>query len=139
MIKRFTSLFMMFSALAILLGHNMVGHDHHTKHLHIVNEQNHSEGQNNHGENNSSDFDLGDLFASLQHGANGITFLSGDSFDESYSNQQPSLFLEQAFDSPTFILQLSTSRLQTPPYKFVYYNSLKLLPSGLRAPPIFIV
>lgn len=134
---------MLFSALAMMLGHNLIPHNHHDhevvhfEHQHSDGEQ-HDHHENNH-ENDSEDFDFGHLFSHFQHSEKDVAFLSNNNSHTTFSKQ---LSLYPAVLSDTYNFQHTSPFVQhytQPLYKTVYFNSLYHLPSGLRAPPYFIV
>lgn len=136
MFKKYSSILMMFTALAILLGHNLIPHHHHHHEFEYYTvEHHHGDEDDGNSENEESDF--GHLFSNFQHGENGITFLSNH-FTNSLSKQlSPSV----AVLTEVFFFQNITEfvRQNSPPCKSEYRNSQYLLPPGLRAPPTFIV
>lgn len=138
-IKKYTSILMLFSALAMMLGHNLIPHDHHDHE--VVNfEHHHSDGGHHHDhENDSEDFDFGHLFSHLQHGEKDVAFLSSKNSHTAFSKQ---LLLFPAVLSDAYNFQHISPFVQhysQPLYKTVYFNSLYHLYQGLRAPPSFIV
>jgi len=138
-IKKFTSILMLFSALAMMLGHNLIPHQHHD-HDGVNLEHHHSDGEkHNDHENQSEDFDFGHLFSHFQHKEKDVSFLSNNNSHNTFSKQ---LLLFPAVLSDTYNFQHISPFVQhytQPLYKTVYFNSLYHLPSGLRAPPSFIV
>lgn len=137
MLKKYTSILMMFTALAILLGHNLIPHHHHDFE-HSTLEHHHSDdhhhGDKDDGNSENEESDLGHLFSNFQHGGNGITFLSNHVVTNSLSKQlSPSAaVLTEVFDFQNIN---EFVRQNAPPHKAVYPNSQYLLPTGLRAPP----
>jgi hypothetical protein len=137
MLKKVISIILLFTALAILLGHNVSAHEHHDYEKHHL-EQHHSDDHSHSDqENESKDFDFRHIFSAFQHGEGGITFLNSQSLSTT--------FLKQAFtstavfsESCVFSRFYTIARQQSPLYKLVCFNSQQNLPSGLRAPPIFI-
>jgi hypothetical protein len=129
----------MYTALAILLGHNIFPHHHydfeHSAIDHYHSDDHHHGDGNEDGENEQPDLEL--LFSTLQHGEYGITFLSSHNLGNTLSKRQFTFFavLPDSYNFrrfPTFVRQ------NLLPYKVVYFNSQHYLPSGLRAPPAFI-
>ena len=143
MLKKFVSILMLYSALALMLGHNFIGHHHHdfeqTEVSHHHNDGHHHDNdpEDNSDSENESD-DWSHLFSGVQHGADGLTFLTSHSSTDNLSKQIPQFFAIQVSD---FVLNriIIEVRQNAPPYISDYYNSQNFLPSGLRAPPISIV
>ena len=78
MLKKYFSILMMFIAVAIMLGHNIIGHHHHDiKHSQI---SHHSHSNNDHHQHDNDTEDENEdwkhIFAGLQHGADGIICLN---------------------------------------------------------------
>ncbi len=125
---------MLFTALAIMLGHDVVEHQHHEygeQHL----GHHHSDGENLcDDENDSEDFDYEHLFSNFQHGESGIIFISSLNFSNTLLKQLFPVFAELP-DSYIFQCFPTIIRQYSPPNKVVYFNSQHYLPSGLRAPP----
>lgn len=142
MIKKYSSILMMFTALAILLGHNLIPHHHHDFDHSTLEHHRHSEdhhhGNEGEGDSENEETDFGDLFSNFQHGGNGITFLSSHHINNLILKQlSPSVAVLNEF----FIFQniVELAKQNSPPYKDVHRNSQYPLPTGLRAPPSFIV
>lgn len=142
MLKKYGSILMMFTALAIMLGHNLIPHHHHdfeqviVEHHHHASEHHHGDKEDENSEDEESDF--GHLFSHFQHSEDDVTFLSNHPFTNSLSKQlsPSSCVLTEAF---VFQNIDEFARQNSPPYKDVHRNSQYLLPTGLRAPPTFIV
>ncbi len=140
MLKKICSILMISTALAILLGHNFIGHHHHDKeqiafdHSHA--HDHHHENENNDDEEN--DFDFLHFLSHLPHDGDDIFFLNGQDCNKTSSKKLLPLV---AFFQPSFTFKSSLEfvRQNSPPHKVVYSNSQYSLPSGLRAPPAFIV
>ena len=127
----------MFTALAVLLGHNMVPHHHHDiEHSEISHHHNGGHQHDNDSQDESEDW--GHFFSGLRHGAEGLTFLASHSFTNGFSKLIPQF---TALHVSHFVFQHVIVDVQqnAPPYISDYHNSQNYLPSGLRAPPIFIV
>jgi hypothetical protein len=143
MLKKFVPILMLYSALALLLGHNFIGHHHHDfEHNHVGHHHNDGHHHGNDTENNSDPEnerdDWSHLFSRLQHGAGGLTFLISHSSSDIFSKQIFQFIAIQVFDF--FINQTIVEvRQNVPPYISDYFNLQNFLPSGLRAPPFFIV
>lgn len=141
MLKKYSSILMMFTALAMLLGHDFIPHHHHdfehfTVAHHHSDDHHHGDEDDGNGENEESDF--GHLFSNFQHGDNGITFLSSHHITNTLSiHLSPS----DAVLPDVFVFQniIEFVRQNSPPYKEAYRNPQYLLPTGSRAPPTFIV
>lgn len=126
-------------ALAILLGHNFIGHHHHDKEQ-IAFDHSHADDhhQDNEGEDDEKDFDLSHILSHLPHEGSDVTFLKGQDYSKKQLKQLlPSVALVQPIFSFDYLLVFE--RQNAPPYKVVYFNSHYYLPSGLRAPPSFII
>lgn len=141
MMKRFSTICMLFTALAILLGHDFIPHHHHhldhlTVELHHSDHQHHGDTSDGNGEN--KDFDFGHLFSYIQHGENGIVFLNNHFYSNLLSKQ---LSPSTALLSDVFALQRNAdvTRLYSPPYKIEYCNIPGLFLCGQRAPPFSII
>lgn len=135
MVKRFTFILMLYSALAIMLGHNVVAHHHHDfEHSEIAHHQNDGNHHDNDTEDESEDW--GHFLSHFQHGAEGLTFLTSDNATDNLSKKIPPF---NAIQVSNFVLQqiIVEVRQNAPPYIAEYYNSQNFLPYGLRAPPVF--
>jgi hypothetical protein len=143
MLKKFVSILVLFSALALMLGHNFVGHYHHdfehSEVAHHHNDGHHRDNQveDNNDSGNESD-NWGHLFSGIQHSSDGLTFLTSHNSTENFSKQIPQFIATQVSN---FVLNqlIVEVRQNAPPYISAYYNSQNILPLGLRAPPFFIV
>jgi hypothetical protein len=144
--KKGFSILMMSVALAIMLGHNIIPHHHHhdeQHHHHDFEHKSHAhhhDHNHQHGSDNdeSDNSELPDLLAKIQHGDNGITFLSS----QHIANPVPVVVSSFAAILPvSFVSQKITERARqnSPPYKHIHQAPHYLLPTGLRAPPTFIV
>jgi len=148
MFKKYGSILMLFTALAIMLGHNLIPHHHHDFEQVIVEHHHHSDdhhhaSEHHHGDEedeNSEDekSEFGHLFSHFQHSEDEVAFLSSHPFTNSLSKQLSPfscLLIE------VFVLQNIDEfvRQNSPPYKDVHQKSQYHLPTGLRAPPTFIV
>jgi len=148
MFKKYGSILMMFTALAILLGHNLIPHHHHDFEQVIVVHNHHSDdhhhaSKHHHGDeedenNEDEESDFKHLFSHFQHSEDDVTFLSNHSFTSSLSKQ---LYPSSCVLTEAFVFQNIGEfvRQNSPPYKDVHRNSQYHLPTGLRAPPTFIV
>jgi hypothetical protein len=145
--KKSVSILMLYSALALMLGHNFIGHHHHhdfehneMSHHHNDGHQHHNDGHQHDNDNNSEDEsdDWEHLFSGIQHGAEGLTFLTSHSSSDKVSKQIPQ---PTALHTSNFIFQQVIIKIwqNAPPYIADYYNSQNFLPFGLRAPPVSIV
>ena len=141
MLKKFVSILMLYSALAFMLGHNFIGHHHHdfehseVSHHHNAEQHHHND---NDADNKGESDDWSHLFSGIQHGSDGLTFLTSHSSTDNLSKQIPQF---TAIQVSNFVLQqiIVEVKQNAPPYISDYYNSQNFLPSGLRAPPFFIV
>ncbi len=137
MLKKFVSLLLLYTALAIMLGHNLIPHHHH--HFeHEAGSHHHDDGhhENNDAEDESDDW--GHFFEGLQHGAEGLTFITSHSSSNIYLKQIPQ-FAALHTTNFIFIQFFIEARQNAPPSIAYFYISQNFLPCGLRAPPIFIV
>ncbi len=132
MLKKFVSIFMLYSALAIMLGHNVIPHTHHDNEHNKISHH-HNDGQHN---NDTEDEREGwsHIFLNLQHGAEGLTFLTSVGFADNFS-KQITTFTTPCISNFIFNQEVIEVRQNAPPYIDDYYNSHSFLPSGLRAPP----
>jgi hypothetical protein len=129
---------MIFTAFAMLLGHNLIGHHHHDKEQ-IAFDHSHADDHHHDNENDDeeNDPDFLHFLSHLPHDGDVVTFLNSQDYSK---NQQKQLLpLVALFQSSfTFDYLLEFERQNSPPFKVVYFNSHHYLPSGLRAPPAFI-
>jgi hypothetical protein len=130
---------MLYSALALMLGHNFIGHHHHDfEH----NEVSHHHNDGHHHDNDTDTEDESDdwshLFTGIQHGAEGLTFLTSHNSTVKSSIQIPQFTALHVsnFNFQQIIIEV---RQNAPPYIADYYNSRIFLPCGLRAPPVSTV
>ena len=137
MLRKYASILMMFTALAILLGHDVIEHHHHDFAERSVEHGHHSEDHQHEDDGGNEEFGIGHFFSNFQHGENGVTFLTNHDGSNSGSKY---FSLLVAVLPEGFVLQHITEfvRQNSPPYKSFYPNSQYLLPTGLRAPPTFI-
>ena len=131
---------MIFTALAMLLAHDFIPHHHHDKE-HVVFDHHHSHADDHHHHNesddNENDFDFLHFLSHIPHSGDGVIFLKVNELDQTQHKQlNASGILQTHF---TFDTILGIKKQNSPPLKIVYYNSKHYLPSGLRAPPSFIV
>lgn len=141
MFKKYGSILMLFTALAILLGHNLIPHHHHDFEQSIVehhHSDDHNHGDQGDGNTENEETDFGHLFSNFQHGENGVTFLSSHHLANTLSKQLSPL-IAALQDVYVFQNIAVCIRQNAPPYISDYYSSQNFLPSGLRAPPFFIV
>lgn len=129
------SILMLYSALAIMLGHSFIPHHHHFEERDVS--HHHDEIPHNHdSEDESSDW--GQLFANFNHATCGLIFFTSHTEVDSYTKERihtskllcPAYFIQHA---------IIDFRQNAPPYISAFYNSHLYLPYGLRAPPFFIV
>ena len=140
MLKKYFSILMMFIASAVMLGHNIIEHHHHDiKHSQI---SHHSHSNNDHHQHDNDKEDENEdwkhIFAGLQHGADGIICLTSKTASNNIVKLIPKFKVLNVthFNFKQVIIDV---RQSAPPFISDYYNSQNNLPSGLRAPPIFIV
>ncbi|MEX1001313.1 MAG: hypothetical protein WDZ35_04290 [Crocinitomicaceae bacterium] len=134
---------MIFTALAILLGHDFIPHHHHNKeqvafdHSHShVDGHHHDHDHDNDNDEEENDFDFLHFLSHIPHNGDGVTFLKVKELGKTqYKQLNTSAILQTHF---TFNTILDIERQNAPPFKVVYFNSQHYLPSGLRAPPVFI-
>jgi hypothetical protein len=142
MLNRFISILMMFSALALMLGHNFIPHHHDFGHSeaahHHHHHHHHQDGHHHDHDTNDESDDWSNPFWGIQHGAEGLTFLTSKNSADNCSKQIHQ-FAPLQISSFNCIPVLVDVRQNAPPYIADYYNSHSFLPSGLRAPPISIV
>jgi hypothetical protein len=127
--RKLMSILILYIALAMMLGHNFIGHHHHFEHSESAH---HHEHDTKNGLN-----DWMHLFSHLQHGAGGLTFLIGVSFSDSFQKQISQLAVFQGFNF-VFRQKITKAPPKVPPYISVYCHSQNFLPTGLRAPPYLI-
>jgi hypothetical protein len=130
MLKKYLAILMMFTAYAILLGHNIVPHQHHDHDEHFT-EDHHTDY---HPDDDADDDGLNHLFAHFNHAADGFTFTTSNNIGNIFSKLQltfvallPDNFLLDEFLIPTLP--------DKPPKEHLVYISIHSHPSGLRAPP----
>ena len=151
MFKRFASILMLYSALAIMLGHDFIEHHHNYDFEQNVTSHHHSEGHHHHSDGHHHDINTDDdkdtddesddwkhLFSIIEHGVEGLPFLTNHSSVDNFSKQIPQ-FIAVRISNFIFKQTIIEVRQNAPPFIVAYYNSQILLPSGLRAPPVFIV
>jgi hypothetical protein len=139
------SILMLYSALALMLGHNFIGHHHHhnTEHNEVLHHHHHDghhhgiDTENKSDSENQSD-DWSHLFSVIHHSEDGLTFLTSHNSTDNLSKQIPQFI---AIQVSNFVLNqlIIEVRENAPPYISEYFNSQNFLPSGLRGPPISIV
>lgn len=146
MLKKLVSILMLYSALAIMLGHDFIEHHHHHDFEQNVISHHHSDGH--HHDNNTDADDDNDaegesedwkhLFSIIEHGVEGLTFFTNHSPVDNFSKKIPQ-FIAVRISNFIFKQAIIEVRQNAPPFIAAYYNSQIFLPSGLRAPPVFIV
>lgn len=133
------SILMLYSALALMLAHNFIGHHHHDfEHNEVSHHHHEGHHHNNDTDNEDDSDDWIHLFSGIQHGAEGLTFLTSHISTNNISKHIPQF---TALHTSNFIFQqvIIDVRQNAPPNAPVYYHSQIFLPCGLRAPPISIV
>jgi hypothetical protein len=142
MFKKFVSLFMLYAALAIMLGHDFIPHHHDFEHKDLAHHHHHGHAHHHgHSSDNNSEEesdDWGHFFSNFHHCAIGLTFLTSHPIADDFPDYIPLLTADVNF---TFVFQpiVVEVRQNSPPYFADYHNSQEYLPNGLRAPPAFIV
>ncbi len=120
------------------LGHNFIGHHHHDKE-HLAFDHSHADDHHHENENNDdeeNDFDFLHFLSLLPHDGDVVTFLKSQELAKLKYKQ---LLSSSAIFQPTLGILLDLERQNAPPFIAIYFNSQHYLPSGLRAPPVFIV
>lgn len=138
MLKKIVPILMLYFALAIMLGHNFIVHNHYDQEQNKI-AHHHHDGHHHHHDHDPEEEtdDWGHVFSSYHHVANGLTYYPSLSSVENLPNR----FHQNTTFSPTkFIFSqiIFESRQKAPPDIADYYKSQNLPPFGLRAPPIFI-
>lgn len=127
----------------IILGHSFVGHHHsntEVNHGHYHHDFHKYSYHEHHTYNNNKDFDLGDLFANIQHGEDELLFLNSEL--PTFSNSTLltiSLFIHKAYQYSVEENMMLPPKQKIPPDKESYTSLLANFIYGLRAPPHFIV
>ncbi len=136
---------MLYFALPIMLGHDFIEHPHNYDFERNVTSHHHSEGHHHHSDRHHHDNNTDDesddwkhLFSIIEHGVEGLPFLTNHSSVDNFSKQIPQ-FIAVRISNFIFKQTIIEVRQNAPPFIVAYYNSQILLPSGLRAPPVFIV
>lgn len=128
---------MLYFALAIMLGHNFIVHNHYDfEHNKVAHQHGHHHGHDHDSEEEKNDW--GHVFSSFHHGVDGLTYFNGISSVNQVLNRFPNI----TTNHPTnfiFSQVIFEIRQNAPPDIASFYNSQNLPPSGLRAPPTFIV
>lgn len=121
---------MMFTAYAILLGHNIIPHHHHDNQKELT--EHHQ--TNHHHDGGEESNDLSHLFSHFIHSADGFVFTANHNISNTFSKQQfsfvavlPDIFSLGELHVPPL--------LHKPPAEHLIYISPHFLSSGLRAPP----
>jgi hypothetical protein len=138
MLKKYFAILMMFIAVAVMLGHNIIGHHHHNIEQTQISHHSHSNNDHHQHDNDTENEDWKHIFAGFQHGADGIVCLTSKTASNNIVKLIPKF---NALNVTNFTFKQATIdvRQNAPPFTSDYYNSQNHLPSGLRAPPIFIV
>jgi len=141
MLKKYSSILLILTALVIMLGHNFIGHHHHDIEHNEVSHHHHDGHHHDNDTENDTENESEDwrhFFSGLHHGAEGLTFLNNHSFTNGFSKLIPQ-FTTLHVSHLDFQQVIIDVRQNAPPYISDHHNSHNYLPSGLRAPPIFIV
>lgn len=133
MLKKYTTILLMFTAYAILLGHNIVPHHHDSDH----DLTEHHQTSPHHHDDDHKDKWQGDFFSHFIHSTDGVTFTGSYNISNTLSKQLFSLIavLPDNFSLDEFLIP---PLLHKPPAEHFIYISPHSLSSGLRAPPAFI-
>ncbi len=151
MLKKYTGLFLLLIAYAILLGHDVIPHHHgeinshenaddhhhstipHHHHEHTTNSSHGHDHSSNDGDDKEAS-NLGHLFSQFFHAADGITFTSRTFISNTISKQLssfdvilPTSFLIEEIDIPPLINKIEND--------FLLPNHFLIQHFGLRAPP----
>lgn len=138
MLKRYLSILMLYFALAIMLGHNLIPHYHHFEHNDKAHHHHEHEGLLRQHDSENGDSDWGHIFSNFQHEICGLNFFISNTAVDSHkkkNTQTTNLHSLTVFFEPSIMDILH----KLPPYVSDFCNSHYYLPYGLRAPPIFIV
>lgn len=132
MFKRFLSALMVFSALAIMLGHDFIPHHHHSDNERI--RHHHHPLQNQNDEQDCDKFDVWwHYFSFFQHGESGLLYTAGsDIYKLSKEINSSSLILNHEFLNKPPVIYIEQSSFQ---YPSLYWSNFINNLSGLRAPP----
>jgi hypothetical protein len=136
MLKKLATLVMLYSAVAIMLGHEFFPHHHHFD----FNEKphHHHAGNHHHNDSENEDTDWSHLFSNFQHAVTGLTFLTSHCATNNFSKPIQN-FTTTHTTYLSFQCVIIELRQNTTPYFADYYNSQISLSSGLRAPPNSII
>lgn len=135
MLKKYTAILMLFTAYAILLGHNTIPHHHHDSDRNLTGQHN----ADHHQDQDESDNDeLTHLFSHFTHSADGHTFKCTHSTDNT-SNKELLTPVIALSDGSTIDAFLLPALLHKPPSEQFNYVPPNALPSGLRAPPYYFI
>lgn len=129
---------MLYSALALMLGHNFIPHHHNYGHKDTAHHHHAHDGAHHHDHDTEDTNDWGHLFLGIQHGVEGLLFLTSHSYISKFSKQIPQSIALHSSDF-TFRNIIIDVPQKVPPYIASSYNSRIFLPCGLRAPPFSIV
>jgi hypothetical protein len=145
MVKKHFSISLLFIALAVLLGHNVIPHHHHhhndfdgleTAHHHSTY---HKHGNEHSGDDHDEEqsFKFCHLFFHYEHGATDIAVLGSFEKDKSLS-KQPLQFFTLLPKSSLIWKYSILVRQKIPPYNVDFFSHQYFSPTSLRAPPLFI-
>ena len=131
--KKSLSIFLNFSAFAILLGHNLIAHHH--QETELLSTKHHKTCH--HQESQHEDKRIHDLFCHFIHSAEGFVFVKSHKLDNTFSGHSFSdsvvssnhILLNEFLKLPLLHRSLAVS--------FIYISPHSLY-LGLRAPPAFI-
>ena len=137
MLKKTASILLLFSALAIMLGHNFIPHHHHDFD-HNLKVHLHNDGSQHNNDSQDNNIDLVHFFSQLHHDTDGQTYLTTlSSSDHLLKNIS---HFAAIFTSETILNKVIIGKRQkVPPYKNDHHFSQNSIPYGLRAPPVIFV
>lgn len=133
MSKKATALFFLTIAYAILLGHNVIPHHHHVSE-HELSEHHQSNHHHDNKDGDNDDNDINHLLSHFIHAADGFILTKNQNSNHVYF---PLIAILPAY--------FPINSIFIPPIKpkpnaiNVFYLSPHSTPSGLRAPPAFII
>lgn len=136
MLKKRAAIFLL-TAFAIMLGHSIIPHHHHT-YEHKISALQFSHEHHDHDNDENRDDDLGHLFSHFIHPVDNFTFTTTHINNISFAKQLflfvavlPGNFSLKDFHIPRLLLK--------PPAEHLNFISPYSLSSGLRAPPAIFI
>lgn len=138
MFNKFWAILFLYSAVAILLGHNFIPHHHHLDQNGVSHHHNDGHSHDNDSDPEDESDDWTHLFSGIQHRAEGLNISTGHDLSDNLSKQIPQF---TAVNSSNFIVHFGIieARQNAPPHIVDDDNSHNYLPCGLRAPPFKFV